>query len=118
MNNSLPLDQQFYMVVLCQGKMASGEDYWAYLKIHPSKAKAFKKAQKKGAFQLEEYGEVIEWGKGADVPDSVKARMEEEGANHQFEEEAREILLNQCERASKRNPEDYKAAKPQPKNSD
>lgn len=88
----LPADQQFYMVVLCQGQMADGEPYWAYLQIAPSKAKAFKKAQKKGAFRLEDYGKVLQWGKGASVPQDVKQRMEAEGANHQFEEEARRIL--------------------------
>lgn len=87
------LDEQFYMVVLCQGKMANGADYWAYLQLKPSMAEAFKKAQKQGAFQLEDYGDIVEWGKGASVPASVKQRMEEEyGADHNFQNEIKETL--------------------------
>ena len=81
------------MVVLCQGQRADGDHYWAYLKIAPLKVKAFKKAQAKGLFNLEDYGEIIEWGLGKAVPDEVKTRMEQEhGVNHDFQDEAIEVI--------------------------
>ncbi len=80
-------------VILCQGALAGGQPYWAYLNVSAIKIKAFKKAQRSGAFNLEDYGTIVAWGHGADVPDDVKARMEKEhGVNHGFESEIRKKL--------------------------
>lgn len=77
-------------VILCQGALASGEPYWAYLNVPAIKVKAFKKAQGSGAFNLEDYGTIMAWGQGAAVPGEVKARMEHyHGVNHGFEDELR-----------------------------
>lgn len=77
-------------VILCQGLMASGEPYWAYVNIPAIRVKAFQKARRLGAFRLEDYGEILAWGQGADVPDEVKARMEREhGVNHGFESQVK-----------------------------
>ena len=68
-------------IIFVRGKLAGGERYWAYLAMKPSMAKAFKDAQKKGtAFDLEEYGTIIEWDKGDEPPIEVVERMKTEYA--------------------------------------
>ncbi len=80
-------------VILCQGALASGEPYWAYVNVSAIRVKAFKKAQSKGAFNLEEYGTIVTWGQGACVPDDVKAQMEQDhGMNHAFEGEIKKKM--------------------------
>lgn len=96
MSDKPTASQSAYFVVLCQGKRAEGDDYWAYLQIAPDKAKAFKQAQASGDLVLEEYGEIIEWGLAAQVPDEVKAHMEKEhGVNHGFEDALRQKIAEQ-----------------------
>ncbi len=91
-----PRDKQCVFTILVQGQRADGEPFWAYLELSATKAKAFRKAQRSGAFNLEDFGEIVEWGLGTDVPPDVKTRMEREhGVNHQFEEEARQVLAQQ-----------------------
>lgn len=76
------------IMVLCKGKNQRGAPCWAYLCIKPSMAKAFKEARAKGAFNLEEYGSIIEHGEGAEPPEDVKLRMQKDyGMNHNYEDE-------------------------------
>lgn len=83
-------NQQFHMVVLCQGVRANGEPYWAYLQMQPLKAKAFRQAQASGELDLEDFGEIIEWGTGETVPADIYERMEREHrVSHDFEERLR-----------------------------
>lgn len=78
--------QQSYMVILCEGYLSDGEPFWAYLQVAPTRARAFKEAQTRGVFNIEEYGEILEWGKGDRVPDDIRRRMEREhGVNHRME---------------------------------
>ena len=74
------------IMLLCHGKHPNGKPFWAYICIKPSMAKAFKEARDKGNINLEDYGTIIEWGDGADVPADIKTRMARDyGANHQYE---------------------------------
>lgn len=58
-------------------------------------AKAFSDARQKGAFELEDYGTVIEYGEGIDPPDDIKLRMEREyGMNHNYEDELLRAVEN------------------------
>ena len=76
------------IMVLCRGIGENGKPCWAYMCIKPSMAKAFADARDKGAFDIEEYGSIIEAGEGAEPPADIKARMEREyGMNHNFEED-------------------------------
>ncbi len=76
------------IMVLCQGRRENGKPFWAYLCIRPSMAKAFKEAREKGAFNLEEFGTVIESGDGTDIPADIRRRMETEfGVNHDYEKQ-------------------------------
>lgn len=78
-----------HLVLLLQGALADGGSYWAYLRMPAVKAKAFKQAQESGTLRLEEFGEVLEWGKGERVPPATMERMEREhGVNHRFEAQA------------------------------
>ena len=64
------------LVVFVRGKLAGGKPYWAYLAMKPSMAKAFKEVQSKGvAFDLEEYGTIIEWGEGDEPPAAIVEQM-------------------------------------------
>src|SRR4051812_42552655 len=75
------------IMLLCQGKDAEGNPFWAYMCIKPSMARLFKDAKNTGHFNLEDYGTIIEQGSGADVPLEVRQRMEREfGVNHGYEE--------------------------------
>ena len=66
------------LLVCCRGKRANGRPYCAYLCIKPSMAASFKEAREKGSFSLEDYGTILEWGEGEDVPADVQARMAQE----------------------------------------
>ncbi len=74
------------VVVLCHGVSAHNRPFWAYLCIKPSMAKLFKDACNSGAFNLEDYGTIIEYGEGDTVPPHVQRRMERYyGVNHCYE---------------------------------
>jgi hypothetical protein len=75
------------VMVLCQGENEQGHQFWAYIGIKPSMAKAFREACGTPSFNLEDYGTVIEYGEGDEVPVHVQKRMERYyGADHRYEE--------------------------------
>ena len=66
-------------MVLCRGAMADGTPYWAYVKMSPLKGEAMQAARASGQpFQLQDFGEIIRWGKGDQVPRKIKKEMEAE----------------------------------------
>jgi hypothetical protein len=76
------------IMLLCHAKHHDGRPFWAYMCIKPSMAKAFKDARDKGRFNLEDYGTIIEWGEGSDVPPTTRQRMEREyGVCHDYEKQ-------------------------------
>lgn len=82
-------EENMCVTLLCQGTLADGQAYWAYVEMAPSKAIAFREAMHgDNAPQPQAYGEVIEWGYGSDVPSEKKAEMEKErGVSHNLEEQ-------------------------------
>lgn len=73
------------VMVLCRGTNEHNHPFWAYLCLKPSMAKLFHEACA-GAFNLEDYGTVIEYGEGDDVPFPVRQRMERRyGVDHDYE---------------------------------
>lgn len=73
------------LIVLCRGKTAAGKIFWAYMCIKPSMAKAFRDAGL-GTFNLEDFGTIIEYGEGEEVPEQVRSRMERYyGVDHHYE---------------------------------
>lgn len=77
MKNLEEADALTDIILLCRGKRENGNPFWAYLSIKPSKAKAFKEAQMRGNFFLEDHGTILLWGEGDDVPDDIKKEMEQ-----------------------------------------
>lgn len=63
------------IILLCHAEHPDGRPFWAYLCIRPSMAKAFVEARDSGAFDLEDFGTIIEWGDGEEVPADMQARM-------------------------------------------
>jgi hypothetical protein len=103
MHPHAPLDKQCVFTILVQGKRADDSAFWAYVELSGTKAKSFRKAQASGAFNIEDYGTIIEWGMGEDVPADVQERMErEQGVNHLFEDEARAKLQELADPTRKR----------------
>ena len=85
------------IMMLCRGTQENGGPYWAYMCIKPSMAKAFKDARDSGSFVLEEFGTIIEWGEGDDVPTATRTRMERDfGANHNYEDQLLEAVAKQA----------------------
>ena len=88
------------IMILCRGNGENGKPCWAYMCIKPSMAKSFKEAREKGAFDIEDYGTIIEYGEGISPSDDVKRRMEREyGMNHNYEDD----LLRAVEQIQQKN---------------
>ncbi len=86
MRKELDPETHMRITVLTQGKLADGRDYWAYVEMSPAKFTSFQKAKTQGGFTMQDFGEVVEWGEGAEVPEEVRARMEaENGVRHGLE---------------------------------
>ncbi len=74
------------VMVFCQASDDRGDPFWAYLCIKPSMAEAFKRARDAGKLDLQEYGTIIEWGRGKEAPDEIRTQMERDfGVNHDYE---------------------------------
>lgn len=81
------------IMILCRGIGENGKPCWAYMCIKPSMAKSFKEARDKGAFDIEEYGSLIECGDGVEPSDEIKIRMERDyGINHHYEDDLLEAV--------------------------
>lgn len=99
-SNNIPLpsasdlqkaDQEVSIMVLVRGTLATGDAFWAYLAIPPSKYLAFKQAEAAGGYAMSDYGQVVEMGTGAtEPPEDTKQKMEREyNVNHNFEADIR-----------------------------
>jgi hypothetical protein len=87
------IDAEVEIITLVTGTLENGQSGYAYVLIKPSRYRAFKKAQAKGAYDLARYGTIIAHGKGHKPTAKIRERMQREyGANHRFEEELQAIL--------------------------
>ncbi len=76
------------IMMLCHAQHPDGKPFWAYLCIRPSMAKAFADARASGMMDLSEYGTIIEWGEGAEVPADIQARMARDyGVRNDYEDQ-------------------------------
>ncbi|MFO0952940.1 MAG: DUF2610 domain-containing protein [Isosphaeraceae bacterium] len=80
------------IVVLCRGKDMYNRNFWAYMLIKPSKAKAFRQARERGAMNLGDFGTIVEAGEGNDPPADVKKKMAEK---HGVQDDLEEKLLKE-----------------------
>lgn len=79
-------DLMCMVIVFCSGKNEHGQIFWAYMGIKPSMARAFREACEEGTFNLQDYGTIIEYGEGDEVPEQVRKRMERYyGVDHEYE---------------------------------
>ena len=70
-------------VVLVQGANLTGDPIWAYVGVRLIDLEKFMEAQKKGNFDPEELGVIVEAGEGELPPDDIREKMEKEyGFNH------------------------------------
>ena len=75
------------IMVFCKANDERGEPFWSYLCLKPSMAESFKQARDSGKMDLQEYGTIIEWGRGESAPQEVKERMERDfGVDHNYED--------------------------------
>lgn len=68
------------IIVFVNGELAEGGRYWAYLAMKPTMAKPFMDARDGRRCELEDFGTIIEWGKGDKPPAEVIERMQREYA--------------------------------------
>ena len=67
-------------IVLVYGLLASGNPFWVFVAVKPSKYIAFIEAQKAGTLNLYEFspfGEIIVSGEGKNPPDEVTIKVAE-----------------------------------------
>jgi hypothetical protein len=87
------MDENVGIITLVTGELENGKPYHAYALIKPSHYFAFKEAEKKGNYDLAEFGEILAHGEGLEPPEATQKMMQEKyGANHRFEEELASII--------------------------
>ena len=80
------------IISLVSGQTVSGEDFWAYISVPPSKYEDFLKAQEAGDYTLTDWGDIMRYGAGQSPSAEIKAEMEElYGINHDLENIVRDL---------------------------
>ncbi len=88
------IDDNVSMINLVKGVLEDGRNYYAYIKIKPSKYLEFQIASQKGDCDISEYGEIILHGEG-EPTDAIKKEMKEKyGCEEDFEENAKKFFEN------------------------
>jgi len=86
-------DKSSAILMLIKGKRKGGGPFYAYLAVPPSKILAFKAAEAKGNYMLDDYGEILAYGDEAEPPaDVVKEMQEKYGADEDFEQKVLEAV--------------------------
>ncbi|MEZ5690369.1 MAG: hypothetical protein R3D71_01725 [Rickettsiales bacterium] len=87
------IDKNVRILTLITGTLEDGSEHWAYASIPFSKYQNFKEAEKKGNYDLADYGSILKHGVGKIPPENIIQEMKEEyGADHRFEEELEQIM--------------------------
>lgn len=79
-------DEQIGIVHLVCGKTGAGEDFYAYISVKPSRYEEFMLIMSAGhEMNLEEFGDILKKGFGADPSPQVMKMMEDKyGIDHQM----------------------------------
>lgn len=86
-------DERIGIVDLFCGQTEDGKDFWCYISILPSKYLEFKTLQKENKeISMNKFGKIIASNWGKEPPEEVKQKMEELGAEHDFEEKLFDII--------------------------
>lgn len=95
-------DKNSAVIVLVKGKRKSGQPFYAYVAVPPSKLLAFKEAEKKGNYMLDDYGEILKYGEGEEPSAEVIAEMKEKyNADADFEQKVTGIMKKAIHDAEK-----------------
>ena len=73
-------DEQIRTIILIYGQLDTGNPFWVYAAVRPTRYQAMLAAQKSGELDLyhfEHYGEIIVSGEGKSPPDSVTLKVAE-----------------------------------------
>ncbi len=82
-----------YIVLITDAKDDDSNDIWIYASIPPSKYEEFLKAEALGAYNIYDFGSILEMGEGKTPPEEIIKKMEEEyGTNDQFEKIYKETV--------------------------
>lgn len=65
------------VTLLVRGKKQEGGFYWAYIAMKPSMISQLQDARKRGMFDLDEYGTILESGDEEFPPQEIVVRMAE-----------------------------------------
>lgn len=73
------LEDDAAVMVLCNGKLPSGGDFYAFVNIAAAKLVGFYDAVRDGQeLRLGDYGEVIRSGEGVEPPTEIRREMEQQ----------------------------------------
>ena len=71
------------IITLCRGTTVSGEPFYAFLKIKPSRFAAFEEAQGAGfSFDLQDYGEILAYDYADMPPQKILDEMRKKYGNN------------------------------------
>ena len=70
-------DKEIGIVTMVNGTMESGEDFYAYMSVYPSRLEAFIKAQEEGGYLLTDFGDILMQGFGKIPPPGIVRLVEE-----------------------------------------
>ena len=96
------LDEEVGILTLVTGRSKDGCPYYAYALIPPSRYRAFKEAEKKGKYDLADYGKILTHGEGEPSVEIQKEMKEKYGANPKFENELDAVLKKGIKKILKR----------------
>lgn len=76
-----------HIVLLVTGTRDNDEPFWAYLSLSPLRYYDFKAAEARGNYNLKDFGDIIEHGKGKNPPADIAKKMKDQyGLDDDFEE--------------------------------
>lgn len=97
-------------VVFIQGEDAQGEPQWAYALIPADQFLAFRLAEEAGNYAVDDYGTVVNYGKGHEPPPEIQQEMAEKyQCNPNFEVELEAALSEVLEQLPENWEDDFKA---------
>lgn len=81
------------IITLVSGETASGEAFWVYVSVPPSKYDEFLRVQERGDYNLTDWGEILRYGDGQSPSPDIMAEMEEDyGIDHNLESMIKNIF--------------------------
>lgn len=82
------------VIFLTRGQLEDGDAFWAYLMVSLYRLEAYFQARSSGApFAMQDYGDILSWGRGQEPPQVVREEMETVyHVKHDLQEQVRKRL--------------------------